>query len=80
MLDLTGGLDNLIIGVTSLWLRRCAGETGGEYEALVGDFAVTLDLEAKLEVESGLDNMSGMRPLAIIIFYSLVMLPCIRCT
>lgn len=65
MLDLTGGLDNLMVGVTSLWLRLCAGETGGEYEALVGDFKVTLDLEAKVEFESGLDNMSGMRPLAI---------------
>lgn len=28
---------------------------------------VMLDLEAKLEVESGLDSMSGIRPLAIFI-------------
>lgn len=67
MLDLTGGRDNLMMGVTSLWLRLCAGETGG-LEAQVGDFKTALDPEPKLEVKSGLDNMSGIRPLAM--FYA----------
>lgn len=49
---LTGGLDSLIVGVISLAVRLCLGETGGEEEVL----------EPKLATESGLFNMSGMRP------------------
>lgn len=78
MLDLTGGRDSLIMGV-SLWLRLWRpGERGGagEKENRTGDFmAVTLDLELwKLEVASGLDNMSGIRPLDI--FYVAFLAQC----
>lgn len=35
----------------------------------MGDFKMTLDLFAKFEVESGLDNMSGIKPLAILVLF-----------
>lgn len=62
------------MGVTSLWLRLCAGETGGEMDDLLlltpslfelqSGLNRTLDLDPKF-VADGLLSMSGMRPFGI---------------
>lgn len=70
------------MGVTSLKLRLCAGDTGGEKETLLllpppnlllelwSEGKVTLDLEPKLVAEGpGLLSIRGMRPLGMVLLW-----------